>query len=119
MIKIYSFSYYFGQDADVEDMGCKLFDCRHLPDPQGLGHGFSGKEKSVQDYVFQDGKADGLLRLVTADIITYKYTLVAFGCIAGKNRSVSMAERLKDHLEDFGIEAEVEHLALPIWEEQR
>ena len=101
MIRIYSFSYMFRQDAFKIIRDCDLIvDCRDLPDPQGKGIGESGLEEEIRNYVFADGRADGILE----DVIFRQDLNIAFGCTGGKNRSVSLAEELAHRLRMMGLE---------------
>jgi RNase adaptor protein for sRNA GlmZ degradation len=109
MSKIYSFSFYFEQDKDLDDFTA-ILDCRELDDPEGLDVGPDGLDESVQAYVCDNEDAETLFK--AADMLTRRGFNVAFGCHAGKNRSVAMAERYNERC---GYVHEVVHLSLDQW----
>ena len=122
MIEIVSFSYMMNMDIPLENNGFHLIDCRELPDPQGLGYGFSGQEQAIQEYVFQDAEAEKLVSVGYNLILLERYDKnksikIAFGCEGGKNRSVSCAEVLSSLLSKEGTEHKLEHLAIPFWKQ--
>lgn len=105
--EIVSFSFAMGQDNLVKDYTA-VYDCRHLPDPQGKGVGPDGTDTAVQNYVFKNSPA--AIMVADALDVLAKGGTVAFGCHAGKNRSVSLAEvTLREALKnELGVS--VEHL---------
>ncbi len=116
MSKIYSFSYAAGQLAEVEadclwNEELVVFDCRNLPDPEGLGVGPDGRDEFVQHYVTSTQES-ATIQQDAIQALKAGHS-VAFGCYAGKNRSVAMAEILAITV---GI-AKPDHRGLKRWEQ--
>lgn len=113
MIEVASFSYLFGQNANFD--GYAIFDCRQLPDPEGLGIGSNGTDNKVQAYVF--GKSGSLASQMIQSAVNaaHESDNLAFGCHAGKNRSVAMAQLTSTMLYLLGIEHRVTHWNLGYW----
>lgn len=107
--EIVSFSFAMGQDNLVKEYTA-IYDCRHLPDPQGKGVGSDGTDVAVQNYVFRNSPA--AIMVADALDVLAKGGTVAFGCHAGKNRSVSLAEvTFREALKaGFGESLGIEHL---------
>lgn len=97
-----------------------LFDVRHLPNPHfvpGLSEQ-SGQDPAVREYLErQEGFGELVGRLT--DLLTYllpryrrenrSYLSVAIGCTGGRHRSVAVAERLRQTLEENGWPARLIH----------
>jgi UPF0042 nucleotide-binding protein len=97
-----------------------LFDVRHLPNPHfvpGLREQ-SGQDAAVRQYLErQEGFGELVQRLT--DLLTYllpryhrenrSYLSVAIGCTGGRHRSVAVAERLCQTLEENGWPARLIH----------
>lgn len=113
MIEIASFSYLFGQNEQFD--GYTVIDCRVLPDPEGKGIGANGTDRAVQSYVYGEmgGPASELFH--SAILAVRDGENVAFGCLAGKNRSVAMAELVSAELTFTGISHRVTHWNLSWW----
>ncbi len=109
MITILSFGFKHGIPADAD----LVFDVRFLPNPfyiDELKHK-TGNDKEVQDYVmgfpeahtFIDKLADMAEFLIPNYIKEGKYQLViGIGCTGGKHRSVTLANRLYEHMKNSG-----------------
>jgi RNase adaptor protein for sRNA GlmZ degradation len=117
MSKIYSFSYAMNQLSEVEhdvlwNEELVVFDCRGLPDPEGLGVGPDGRDWAVQEYVTSNLIATDFLKAAFGALL--QGHSVAFGCYAGKNRSVAMAETLANSLPEY---VEPDHRGLKKWDQ--
>ena len=90
-----------------------IFDVRFLPNPfyiDELKHK-TGNEKEVQDYVMSFPEAHTFIEKL-ADLVGFlipnyvkegKYQLViGIGCTGGKHRSVTLANRLYEHMRNKG-----------------
>ena len=109
MITILSFGFKHGIPADAD----LVFDVRFLPNPfyiDELKHK-TGNDKEVQDYVmgfpeahtFIDKLADMAEFLIPNYIKEGKYQLViGIGCTGGKHRSVTLANRLYERMQNSG-----------------
>lgn len=109
LISILSFGFKYGIPSDAD----LVFDVRFLPNPfyvEELKHK-TGNDPDVQQYVCQSGEADEFLGKLT-DLLRYlipRYALegkkqltIAVGCTGGKHRSVTMANKLNEYLEQSG-----------------
>jgi len=116
LISIVSFGYRFGlpQDADL------VFDVRFLPNPHFVARlrPYSGKNERVARYIRsfkQTGqflkRIDGLLAYLIPHYIREgkSYLTLAFGCTAGRHRSVTMAEAVAKSLARRGYTTRLEH----------
>lgn len=116
MITVLSFGFKYGipNDADL------VFDVRFLPNPYYYEElrKFTGNDKEIQDFVmgydiaheFLD-KLDDMIRfLVPNYVLEGKNQLViAIGCTGGKHRSVTLANKLYERLQnqkDYGVKLE-------------
>ena len=104
-IMIVSFGYKYGIPLDSD----LVFDARFLPNPFYIDRfrEKTGKDKSVQEYVFQSRKTeeflDKLFKFIDYLIPRFieegkGYLTISIGCTGGKHRSVVLAEKLKNHL---------------------
>lgn len=115
-ITVVSFGFKYGIPVDSD----LVFDVRFLPTPfyvEGLKHK-TGKEQEVQDFVMKSDAAEEFLeRLVgMVDFLLPNYVaegknqlVISIGCTGGKHRSVTMAERLYQHLcsrTEYGLKLE-------------
>lgn len=107
MITVLSFGFKYGIPSDAD----LVFDVRFLPNPyyyENLRR-FTGNDQAVQEFVmgfemahvFLD-KLDDMVRfLVPNYVLEGKNQLViAIGCTGGKHRSVTLANRLYERLQD-------------------
>ena len=109
MVTVLSFGFKYGIPADAD----LVFDVRFLPNPfyiDELKHK-TGNEKEVQDYVMSFPEAHTFIEKL-ADLVGFlipnyvkegKYQLViGIGCTGGKHRSVTLANRLYEHMKNNG-----------------
>lgn len=115
-VTILSFGFKYGIPSDSD----LVFDVRFLPNPYYVGElkNKTGNDKEVQDYVMETGLANKfLVRLI--DMVKFlipNYILegknqlvISIGCTGGKHRSVTLANKLYESLEnngDYGIKVE-------------
>jgi hypothetical protein len=96
-----SFAFKFGTpDANV------VLDVRFLPDPRSLEHAnpyLTGKHRAVEDFIRANSSFDTFFHILTERVAGvlrhlqdqgYSKVGLAFGCTAGKHRSVFVAEHL-------------------------
>lgn len=109
MVTVLSFGFKYGIPADAD----LIFDVRFLPNPfyiDELKHK-TGNEKEVQDYVMSFPEAHTFIEKLS-DLVGFlipnyvkegKYQLViGIGCTGGKHRSVTLANRLYEHMKNKG-----------------
>lgn len=121
VITVLSFGFKYGIPADCD----LVFDVRFLPNPfyvEGL-RSKTGNDAEVQDYVmgfelahqFLDKLTDMVKFLIPNYVIEGKNQLViGIGCTGGKHRSVTLANRLYEELEqqrEYGTKIEHRDLA--------
>lgn len=105
-ITVMSFGFKYGLPLDAD----LVFDARFLPNPYWVTElrALSGQEQQVSDYVLaQDGAPEALAHLeglVSTVLPGYRregkrYMTIAIGCTGGKHRSVAMARKLAERLE--------------------
>ena len=115
-ITVLSFGFKYGvpQDADL------VFDVRFLPNPYYIEElrSQTGRDKSVQDYVMNNAKAEEFMEKLMGlvDFLLPNYILegknrlvIAMGCTGGQHRSVTLAEKLFEKLkerEEYGVRIE-------------
>ena len=104
-ISIFSFGFKYGVPSEAD----LVFDVRFLPNPyyeQSL-RDHTGLEEPVQEYVYSNGVAAQFMDKLTAliDFLIPHYIeegksslVIAVGCTGGKHRSVTIAEKLAQHL---------------------
>jgi UPF0042 nucleotide-binding protein len=120
-VHVMSFSFKQGlpREADM------VFDVRFLKNPHYVLelNQLTGLNKAVGDYIETDaGFADffnHLTTLVLPLLPRYldegkSYLTIAIGCTGGKHRSVYVAEKLADYINQNGFEADVSHRDIPI-----
>jgi len=116
LVSVVSFGFRFGVPSDAD----LVFDVRFLPNPHFVPtlRPYSGKNPKVARYVRsfpQTGeflkKLRGLLAFLVPHYIREgkSYLTIAFGCTAGRHRSVMMAEAIRKDLAQRGYEAKVLH----------
>ena len=116
LVSLVSFGYRFGLPADAD----LVFDVRFLPNPHFVAklRPYSGKNPRVARYIRsfkQTGeflrRIEGLLGYLIPHYIREgkSYLTIAFGCTAGRHRSVAMAEAVGKALENRGYMTKMEH----------
>lgn len=116
LISLLSFGYRFGLPADAD----LVFDVRFLPNPHFVPklRQYSGKNPRVKKYIRsfkQTGeflrRIEGLLSYLIPHYIREgkSYLTIAFGCTAGRHRSVTMAEVVAKALAKRGYTTKLEH----------
>lgn len=109
-LTIHSFGFKHGKP--LFDRPTQIFDCRDLSNPHSNRalRPLTGKDQSVQDYVFRGTRANDLAKraLKAAEAGSD----LAFGCIGGRHRSVSLAEVVAARLHAQGHHVQIEHHAL-------
>ncbi|MCO5157842.1 MAG: hypothetical protein M9945_14030 [Aquamicrobium sp.] len=108
MLTILSFGFKFGTPDGLGPHF--IIDCRALPNPHGRPdmRELTGKDAPVQEFVKRDGRYIAL----TGDVdrlISEGAKVIAFGCVGGRHRSVTMAELTCDRLVKLGHDVEVVH----------
>ena len=116
LVSLVSFGYRFGLPPDAD----LVFDVRFLPNPHFVAklRPYSGKNPRVARYIRsfkQTGeflrRIEGLLAYLIPHYIREgkSYLTIAFGCTAGRHRSVAMAEAVGKALEKRGYTTKMEH----------
>lgn len=116
LVSLVSFGYRFGLPADAD----LVFDVRFLPNPHFVAklRPYSGKNPRVARYIRsfkQTGeflrRIEGLLGYLIPHYIREgkSYLTIAFGCTAGRHRSVAMAEAVGKALAKRGYMTKMEH----------
>lgn len=100
-----------GQESEVLDDHFVIFDCRNLADPEGRGIGPNGTDAKVQEWVWHGVDPQMFASIQTA---IHQSRDLAFGCYAGKNRSVAMAEWAAKYARHLGP-IDLEHRDLHVW----
>jgi UPF0042 nucleotide-binding protein len=111
-----SFGYKYGLPVDAD----LVVDCRFLPNPHWVPElrPKTGKDREVSDYVMaQPGAAeflDACRKLLSVVTTGYRaegkhYVTLAVGCTGGKHRSVAVAERLTELLDELKVDVTVSH----------
>ena len=118
-VSVQSFSYKRGAPHDAD----MVLDCRFLRNPYwdtGL-RVLDGDERAIQDFVMQDPLFsdffERLIDLVMMLLPAYRaegkaHFSIAFGCTGGRHRSVTVAERLAERLDDAGWPVALRHREL-------
>ena len=118
-VTIQSFSYKRGVPPSAD----MVFDCRFLRNPywEPTIRDLDGRDDAIQGFVWDDplfdaffGKlCDMVLMLLPAYRAEGKaYLTVALGCTGGRHRSVTVAERLSQHLTEQGWPVSTRHREL-------
>lgn len=116
MITVMSFGFKYGIPSDAD----LVFDVRFLPNPYYYENlrKLTGNDKEIQDFVmgyemahvFLD-KLDDMLRFLVPNYVLEgkNQLVVAIGCTGGKHRSVTLANKLYERLQDqndYGVNLE-------------
>ncbi|MDW7675885.1 MAG: RNase adapter RapZ, partial [Bacillota bacterium] len=115
-VSVVSFGYKYGVPIDVD----LLMDVRFLPNPfyEESLRMLTGTSKEVQDYVFRsEGSKEFLEKykeLVLFLLPKYieegkSHLVIGMGCTGGQHRSVTMACKLGELLEEKGYDVQVRH----------
>lgn len=123
VVTINSFSYKKGLPLDESGNGGGfVFDCRGILNPGRFDEfkTFTGRDKSVKDFLEQQTKMTEFLNSVfdIVDITVEDYLkrgfenlMISFGCTGGQHRSVYAADALARHLRNkFKVKIELKHL---------
>ena len=113
-INVMSFGFKYGIPVDAD----LVFDVRCFPNPFYIDElkPKTGNDKEVQDYVmsfpkavtFMDKLNDMMEFMIPLYIEEGKVSLtIAIGCTGGKHRSVTMANKLAEHLQELKYNAKV------------
>ena len=113
-INVMSFGFKYGIPVDAD----LVFDVRCFPNPFYIDElkPKTGNDKEVQDYVmsfpkavtFMDKLNDMMEFMIPLYIEEGKVSLtIAIGCTGGKHRSVTMANKLAEHLQELRYNAKV------------
>ncbi len=118
VISVVSFGFKYGMPMDAD----LVFDVRFLPNPYYVHdlRALTGNDPAVQEFVMEHEEATEFLNKLT-DMITFlvpqyikegKNSLViAVGCTGGKHRSVTLANKLYDHLaKDESYSTYIKHI---------
>ena len=115
-LTVQSFSFKRGTPAGAD----MVLDCRFLKNPYweaDLRH-LDGRDPRIQDFVKSDPRYapffEKLCDMVDLLLPAYReegkaHFTLALGCTGGRHRSVTMAEALRDHLDDKGVAVSVRH----------
>jgi UPF0042 nucleotide-binding protein len=121
-ITILSFGFKYGIPADSD----LVFDVRFLPNPfyvEELRHK-TGQDQEVQDFVMKTDTAGTFLQKLEemVEFLLPNYVsegknqlVISIGCTGGQHRSVTLAEKLYEHLsrhKEYGLK--LEHRELPV-----
>lgn len=106
MPRIASFSFAQGQEAQMGDF--RIYDCRALPDPEGQGIGENGTDPAIQDWIRQNSVMAVKYLMAAHNDLKSGFN-VAFGCYAGKNRSVALACLLYERASQEGLDVDLTH----------
>ncbi|MHB8653995.1 MAG: RNase adapter RapZ [Terriglobia bacterium] len=115
-ISVISFGFRFGVPADAD----LVFDVRFLPNPNYIPRlkNKTGRDNAVQRFMdsysqtkeFMDRLMDFLLYLLPHYMREGKsYLTIAVGCTGGRHRSVALAERLGEALNNEGYKTKIVH----------
>lgn len=115
-IRIVSFGHKYGIPKDTD----LAFDVRFIPNPFYIPElkEKTGNEKEVQDYVMSHPEALNFFKQLT-EMIDYlmpfytkedkNHLVVAIGCTGGKHRSVTIANKLYEHIQKTGYAVMLNH----------
>ena len=114
LINVVAFGFKYGMPLDAD----LVYDVRCFPNPFYVDElkKKTGNDKEVQDYVMNFENSKEFMKKLN-DMITFliplyidegKSTLtIAIGCTGGRHRSVTMANKLTEHLKECGYNANV------------
>lgn len=118
-LQFQSFGFKHGVPVDAD----MVYDARCLPNPYWVEElrPYNGMDKPVADYLESQPDVQEMFR----DITTYlerwlprflannrSYITVAIGCTGGQHRSVFLCEKLRQHFQACGYNAQVRHKEL-------
>jgi RNase adapter protein RapZ len=115
-ISVMSFGYKYGLPFNAD----LVFDVRFLTNPHFVEHlrASSGNDQPVMDYILASQVAQAFLKhcfeFIQFLIPQYEregkaYLTIAFGCTAGRHRSVTVANLLYQHLGNQGYHGTLTH----------
>ncbi len=116
VVNVMAFGYKYGMPMDAD----LVFDVRCFPNPFYIDElkYKTGNDKEVQDYVMKFPEAQTFLEKL-CDMMDFMIPLyeeegkiaitIAIGCTGGKHRSVTMANRLGEHLIDGGFKVNLSY----------
>lgn len=116
VVNVLSFGFKHGTPRDAD----MVLDVRFLDNPHWVDElrPLTGRDQPVVDYVFSRPLAKEFLERLCAllDIMVpafiedgKRYLTIAIGCTGGRHRSVALAERLAEYLQQFAVSVQVEH----------
>ena len=116
VVNVVSFGFKHGtpRDADL------VLDVRFLDNPHWVDdlRPLTGLDQPVVDYVFSRPLAKEFMERLYAllDIMVpafiddgKRYLTIAIGCTGGRHRSVALAERLAEYLQQFDVSVQIDH----------
>lgn len=124
VVTITSFSFKRGLPVDTTTHGGGyIFDCRCLPNPGRLEHFKSktGLQEEVIRYLEEQEELEqyfssvkGLVDMSVKKYLTrgFEHLMISFGCTGGQHRSVYLACRLGEYLENFDVTVQLHHKGL-------
>ncbi len=116
MIYVISFGYRNGLPPESD----LVFDVRFLPNPNYIPKfkHLTGVNPGVAKYIRSFPQTIEFIQRIS-DLLTYllphyiregkSYLTIAFGCTGGQHRSVMIAAEIRQHLEEAGFEAKINH----------
>ena len=115
-VSVISFGFKYGIPAESD----LIFDLRCLPNPfyDVSLKAFSGLDKPVEDYVMSFAQSVEYLDKILdmADFVLPLFikegkatAVIAIGCTGGRHRSVCIAQKVKEHIENQGYKALMVH----------
>ena len=116
-----SFGFKNGVPREVD----MVLDARFLKNPHWNAQlkPLTGQDRAVQDYIGEDKGLEPFYTHVEALVEWLlpryahegkSYFTVAFGCTGGKHRSVYLAERLAEKIQDLGYKTVIRHRDMPV-----
>lgn len=116
VVNIIAFGFKYGVPYDID----LLFDVRFLPNPNFVSNlkNMSGQDTEVADYLLSIPQTTNFLKkfFQFIDFLMSQYEQegryylnIGVGCTGGRHRSVFIAERLKQHINDIGFETTIRH----------
>lgn len=115
-ITILSFGYKYGIPMDTD----LLMDVRFIPNPFYIPElkALTGRDKAVQDYVFATAESQSFVRKFSELLLFLlpnyikegkTHLTLGIGCTGGQHRSVALAIRLGEILQDAGYNVVIKH----------
>ena len=116
VVNVMAFGYKYGMPMDAD----LVFDVRCFPNPFYIDElkYKTGNDKEVQDYVMQFPESQRFMEKLN-DMMDFMIPLyeeegkisitIAIGCTGGKHRSVTMTNKLGEHLKDEGYKVNVSY----------